>query len=91
MIWLDAPEAVLRERLRKRSSHQSWLERQLELDTDTNLRSIDIVRMLNNILCQQGRPVLRVPCPAQGPRAGTMDRIGARINDRMAVMDQVLN
>jgi thymidylate kinase len=91
LIWLDAPEEVLRERLRKRSSHQSWLERQLELDTDTNLRSIGIVRMLDDILCQQGRPVLRVACPAQGPRADTMDRIGVQINDRMAVIEQVLN
>jgi O-antigen/teichoic acid export membrane protein len=49
-IHIDAPEHVLRARLEARRRRISWIERQFELDTETSLRSIEIVNMLNSIL-----------------------------------------
>lgn len=61
LIRLDAPRQVLEARLAERERRQSRMERWLEFDLATNLRSIDVVDDLHAILSRQGRPVMRLP------------------------------
>jgi hypothetical protein len=49
-IRIDAPRQLLRARLEARRSAQSWIERRLEFDTETSLRSLDVLNMLDPIL-----------------------------------------
>ena len=49
-IHIDAPRHVLRARLEARRRRISWIERRFELDTETSLRSIEIVNMLDSML-----------------------------------------
>jgi AAA domain len=78
LIRLSAPPEVLRERLDARRQGQGWLERCLELDIETNLRSVGIVETLEEILRQQGHPVLGVECQAAGASPEALERIAGR-------------
>ena len=49
-IRIDAPRPLLQARLEARRRGQSWIERRFELDTQTSLRSIEILNMLDQIL-----------------------------------------
>lgn len=49
-IRIDAPRHVLRARLDARRRRYSWIERRFELDTETSLRSIEILNMLDPML-----------------------------------------
>jgi hypothetical protein len=60
LIRVDASRDVLRARLLKRASRQGVLERLLELDLDTNLRSISIIEDLQQLLEERGAPVASV-------------------------------
>jgi RecA/RadA recombinase len=51
-IRIDAPRHLLRARLEARRRGQSWIERRFELDTETSLRSIEVLNMLDPILRQ---------------------------------------
>ncbi len=50
LIRVDAPRDVLRARLEARRRGQSWIERMFELDTETSLKSIEILDRLDRIL-----------------------------------------
>jgi hypothetical protein len=89
LIRLSASPEVLRARLEARRRGQGLLERWFELDTETNLRSIRIVEMLDGILSRQGQPVLRIAGREHGAPPEAIDEIGARIRDGIAVMDRV--
>lgn len=73
LVQLSAPNMILEERLIERERHQSKLERWLEFDLATNLRSITVLDQLRTILAQQGRSVLQVPC---GGRRSLNDAVG---------------
>ena len=59
-VRVDAPPDVIRARLLKRESRQGMLERMLELDLGTNLRSIGIVEELQRLLEARTAPVASV-------------------------------
>jgi thymidylate kinase len=54
LIRLDAPHETLRARLQNRAHRQGVLERMLELDLDTNLRSIEIIGRVEQLLLERG-------------------------------------
>jgi hypothetical protein len=89
LICLSASPEVIRTRLESRRHRQGLLERWFELDTETNLRSIQIVEMLDGILTRQGQSVLHIACREDGAPPEAIDTIGARIGDGMPVMDRV--
>ena len=60
LILLTAPRDVLAARLIERHQRQGRMERLLELDLPTNLRTIDIIERLHGRLRERGRTVLRV-------------------------------
>jgi AAA domain len=49
-IRVDAPRHLLRARLEARRHGQSWLEQRFEFDTETSLRSIEVLDMLYSLL-----------------------------------------
>jgi hypothetical protein len=59
-IRIDAPRYLLRSRLEARRRHQSWIERRFELNTETSLRSIEVLDMLDPILRQYAPRIARV-------------------------------
>jgi RecA/RadA recombinase len=59
-VHVDAPRPMLRARLEARRLGQSWLERRLELDTETSLRSIEILDNLASILRRGDVPIARL-------------------------------
>lgn len=61
-IKLDASRPVLTGRLEGRRRQQGSLERCLELDTETNLRSIGIVDTLHQMLLSANAEVIQVSC-----------------------------
>ncbi len=60
LILLTAPQDVLEARLTERQRRQSRMERLLELDLLTNLRTIGIIERLHGLLEERGRAVIRV-------------------------------
>jgi hypothetical protein len=59
-IRVDAPRHLLRARLEARRRGQSWIERRFEHDTETSLRSIEILNMLDPILRRYGPRIVRI-------------------------------
>ena len=59
-IHVEAPRELLQARLEARRRGQSWFERQCELDMETSLRSIEILKMLESILRRSDPGVGRV-------------------------------
>jgi hypothetical protein len=59
-IRIDAPKYLLRARLEARRRGQSWIERRFEFDTETSLRSIEVLDMLDPILRQYAPRIARV-------------------------------
>jgi len=66
-IRIDAPRYLLRARLEARRRGQSWIERRFEVDTETSLRSIDILNMLDPILRQHVPRIARVDLDESWP------------------------
>lgn len=80
LICLDAPQALLRERLALRLGHQSALERIFELDLETNLKQREIVLELTDLLVERAWPILRVDCIDQAASESAVAAILARIS-----------
>jgi hypothetical protein len=57
LIRLDAPTEILEARLRDRQRLESWIDRLLEFDLATNLRSLAVVDCLHELLRKRGRQV----------------------------------
>lgn len=62
-IKVEAPGDLLRTRLEARRDSQSWLERRLEFDVETSLRSIEVLSTLEPYLRRQDIRITR-----KGPR-----------------------
>lgn len=60
LILLTAPREVLEARLTERQQRQGRMERLLELDLPTNLRTIGIIERLHGLLRERGRTVICV-------------------------------
>ena len=59
-IRVDASRAELHARLLARRRAQSWIERRMELDIDTSLRSIEVLDEMVPLLQRQGARVTRI-------------------------------
>ncbi len=59
-IRIDAPRHLLRARLQARRRGQSWIERRFELDTETSLRSIEVLNMLDPILRRYAPHIVQI-------------------------------
>ena len=59
-IRVNAPRHIIDQRLRERAQGQSYLERLLEFDRETNLAAIDVIDHLDCLLARNGRSVLNV-------------------------------
>jgi RecA/RadA recombinase len=57
LIQLSAPSDILKTRLNERCSHQGPIERLFEFDLSRNLKSIEIIDRLHDLLWRKGRPV----------------------------------
>ena len=60
LVLLTAPRSVLAARLTERHQRQGRMERLLELDLPTNLRTIGIIERLHGLLRERGRLVICV-------------------------------
>ena len=84
LIRLAAPREVLRARLEARRQSQSWMEKLLELDTETNLSSIEIVETLTTMLEQQGQHVATIDRDGErAPPASMIDAIGCDVTSKL--------
>jgi RecA/RadA recombinase len=59
-IRVDAPRELLRARLEARRRAQGWIERRLEFDVETSLRSIAVLDTLEMILQRDHARIVRV-------------------------------
>jgi len=59
-IHVDAPRQVLSARLEARRRRQRWSERLFELDTQTSLRSIEILNTLESMLNSLAASIVRI-------------------------------
>ena len=66
-IRIDAPRYLLRARLEARRRGQNWIERRFELDTETSLRSIEVLNMLDPIFRQYAPRIARVDLDESWP------------------------
>jgi hypothetical protein len=57
----------LRARLDARRRGQSWIERRFEHDTETSLRSIEVLNMLDPILRRHALRILRIGADTTWP------------------------
>jgi thymidylate kinase len=60
LIHLQAPREILQARLIERDRRQSVLERLLEFDLATNLRSVEVLEEIDLLLTEQGRSIIRL-------------------------------
>jgi AAA domain len=59
-IRVDASRHLLRARLEARRRSQSWIERRFEHDTETSLRSIEVLNMLDPILRRYSPRIVQI-------------------------------
>jgi thymidylate kinase len=83
LVRLDAPTEILAARLRDRERHESRIERLLELDLATNLRSLAIVDCLQGLLLKQGRPVMNAASLDQHSLNETVEQVEKQITARL--------
>jgi thymidylate kinase len=62
LVRLDAPRPVLAGRLAERERRQSWVDRLLEFDMKTNLRSIDVLHRLYQLMPRQSQSSIDLEC-----------------------------
>ena len=79
LVRLDAPRETLEARLRERLSRQGAAERLFELDLETNLKQIEVIGALADMLHKQGRPVTHVSCLDQSRLKRAVDKIALEI------------
>jgi thymidylate kinase len=83
LVRLDAPTEILAARLRDRERHESRIERLLELDLATNLRSLAIVDCLQGLLLKQGRPVMNAASLDQHSLNEAVEQVEKQITARL--------
>lgn len=84
LVRLDAPREVLTQRLIEREHRQSRIDWLLEFDRKTNLRSIDVLHHLRELLLRQGVSSIDVDCTDTPARAEAVQRIEHAIVQRTA-------
>ena len=85
LIQLDAPTEILEARLRDRERLESRLERLLELDLATSLRSSVVVDHLHELLRQEGRQVMNAASLDQRSLNEAMGRIEKQITAQFSM------
>lgn len=85
LIQLDAPTEILEARLRDRERLESRLERLLELDLATSLRSSAIVDNLHELLRQEGRQVMNAASLDQRSLSEAMERVEKQITAQFSM------
>jgi thymidylate kinase len=78
-VLLSAPTEVVEMRLRDRERHASRMERLLELDLTTSLKSLAIVECLDAILRKKGMQVVSAASLDQVSLRESVDRVEAKI------------
>lgn len=78
-VLLSAPTEVVKIRLRDRERHASRMERLLELDLATNLKSLAIVECLDAVLRKKGMQVAYAASLDQGSLRESVERVEAKI------------
>lgn len=79
LIQLDAPRDLLAARLAERQQRQGRAERLMELDLQTNLAFVEVVRDLHARLHARGLPVLRLECADQTTLRAGVEAAGAAV------------
>jgi thymidylate kinase len=75
LVRLEAPRNILEARLLERDQRLGRIERLLELDLNTNLRSIDIINRLDELLRRRGWSATRVNSTDRHSLRDSLDRL----------------
>ncbi len=85
LIRLDAPSAILEARLRDRQRLESRIERLLELDLATSLKSSAIIDCLHELLRKAGRQVTDAASLDQSSLHEAVEKVEKQITARFSV------
>jgi thymidylate kinase len=88
LIRLEAPREILETRLRQRQRRQGRIERLLELDLATNLRSIEVIDRLSLQLRKLGRSVACVETDGQRALREAVDGLARETMQRLAAREE---
>jgi len=86
LVRLEAPRELLEARLRKRAGRQGALERMLELDLDTNLRSIDVIDHLEQLLLERGAVMAGVRSADEASREAVLEKLERAAAERLGAV-----
>ncbi len=86
LVRIEAPRELLEARLRKRERRQGVLERMLELDLETNLRSIDIVDRLEELLLARGAAMAGVRSGDEASREAVLQQLEHAATERLSAV-----
>lgn len=82
VIRVDASFEILGTRLFKRQQHLGPIQRQLELDLQTSLEQVNIVKMLSEMLASEGQRSVTVSCSDERSIAAAIEKIMSEIRSR---------
>lgn len=85
LVRLDEPREVIAERLAQRRLHQSRAERLLDLDVATNLATLPIIDVIDELARKQGLAVMRVNAAGRSGLHDAVTQIDHKIHKRSAV------
>lgn len=86
LVRIEARPEILRARLQKRERRQGMLERMLELDLETNLRSIEVIDDLERLLLERGAVMVGVPSGDDASRDVILDQLARTAAERFGIM-----
>ena len=84
MVRIDAPTEILEARLLHRHSLESKVERLLELDVPTSLRSLAIADCLQELLRKEGRQIMNAVSLDQHSLNEAVERVEKRITEQFS-------
>jgi thymidylate kinase len=82
LIRVDASFEVLGTRLSKRRQHLGPIQRQLELDLQTSLKQVNIVKMLSEMLASEEPGLVTISCSDERSMAGSIEKIISEVRSR---------
>jgi len=83
LVRLDVPTDILTSRLRDRERRESRIERLLELDLTTSLRSLAIVDCLHELLRKEGRQIMNAASLDQHSLNEAVDQVEKQVMARV--------
>ncbi|MBN9561505.1 MAG: AAA family ATPase [Alphaproteobacteria bacterium] len=86
LVRVEAHTEILRARLQKRERRQGVLERMLELNLETNLRSIEIIDDLERLLLDRDAVMVGVPSADDASRDVILDQLARTTAERFGIM-----